>query len=415
MKAKIIISTLILLLLTVEVQTQWIEYSLPGTYGNSNDVAAVTSQIIFSAGHDIHKSTNGGINWVKQTSLAFNNERTEIQFYNSSTGWSCGAAGSILKTTNGGLNWVESFAGFETLTGMDFVNATTGYLCTETGKVLKTTNSGSNWTAYIPSQITYLTSLYFINDETGWASGSQGTTGKVIKTTNGGVNWVIQLNNVFNAVNQVYFRNSETGFAGCYKKMYRTTTGGNSWDTVFIHAEVSGINNVQMVNVSTGYAAGSFYNNSGGILKTLDGGLNWYLQWVDSPNSANSIAIVPGNTTSGWVSTNSGVLRTTNSGGELIGIEPISNIIPEKFELSQNYPNPFNPTTNIRIRLPNEGFVKLIVFDVTGKESAVLVNENLKPGEYNIDFNASNLPSGVYFYRLETNNFTDVKKMVLVK
>ncbi len=98
-----------------------------------------------------------------------------------------------------------------------------------------------------------------------------------------------------------------------------------------------------------------------------------------------------------------------------IGIQETSGIIPEKFELGQNYPNPFNPVTNIRIQLPSSGFVKLVVFDITGKEAAVLVNENLSAGAYNIDFDASNLASGVYFYRFEITGFTDVKKMMLVK
>jgi hypothetical protein len=101
--------------------------------------------------------------------------------------------------------------------------------------------------------------------------------------------------------------------------------------------------------------------------------------------------------------------------GSTIGIAPVSNTIPEKFTLSQNYPNPFNPSTAIKMQIPQEGFVKLKVFDVTGKEAAVLVNEKLNAGEYKIDFNASGLTSGVYFYRLETADFTDVKKMILVK
>ncbi|NOS84824.1 MAG: T9SS type A sorting domain-containing protein [Ignavibacteria bacterium] len=98
-----------------------------------------------------------------------------------------------------------------------------------------------------------------------------------------------------------------------------------------------------------------------------------------------------------------------------IGITPISTEVPEGFSLGQNFPNPFNPVTNIKIQMPNSGFVKLAVFDITGKEVAVLVNENLSAGAYNVDFNASHLASGTYFYRLETNGFIDVKKMIIVK
>ncbi len=97
------------------------------------------------------------------------------------------------------------------------------------------------------------------------------------------------------------------------------------------------------------------------------------------------------------------------------GIEPISGNTPDKFSLSQNYPNPFNPVTNINFSLPAAGNVKLIVFDMTGREVAVLINGQYSAGSYKVDYNASSLASGVYFYRLETESFTDVKKMMLIK
>lgn len=97
------------------------------------------------------------------------------------------------------------------------------------------------------------------------------------------------------------------------------------------------------------------------------------------------------------------------------GITPVMGEIPERFSLGQNYPNPFNPKTNIRIKIPAESFTRLTVYDVSGKEAAVLVNENLRPGEYNVDFDAGRLGSGLYFYRIETENYTETRKMVLIK
>lgn len=92
--------------------------------------------------------------------------------------------------------------------------------------------------------------------------------------------------------------------------------------------------------------------------------------------------------------------------------------VPNTFELNQNYPNPFNPTTKIDYSIPNEGNVNLTIFDATGKEISRLVNGNQTAGYYSIDFNASNLASGIYYYRIEVsgkNNFTDTKKMLLIK
>jgi hypothetical protein len=103
-----------------------------------------------------------------------------------------------------------------------------------------------------------------------------------------------------------------------------------------------------------------------------------------------------------------------------IGIQPISTEIPTKFELFQNYPNPFNPTTKIRFQIPafvetTRRVVSLRIYDALGREISTLINEELKPGTYEIEWNAANYPSGVYFYSLLTNEYSTTKKLVLVK
>lgn len=99
--------------------------------------------------------------------------------------------------------------------------------------------------------------------------------------------------------------------------------------------------------------------------------------------------------------------------------DPISvrntEFVASAFSLSQNYPNPFNPVTNIKFQIPEEGFIKLSVFNVLGREIQTIVNQQLSPGSYSVDFNGSNLPSGVYYYRFETNSVTETRKMVLIK
>jgi hypothetical protein len=98
-----------------------------------------------------------------------------------------------------------------------------------------------------------------------------------------------------------------------------------------------------------------------------------------------------------------------------VGITPSVNNVPDKFELLQNYPNPFNPTTNIKYQIPNNSYVSLKVFDIIGKEITTLVNEKQSPGSYEVSFDGSNLPSGVYFYKLITGNYSETRKMVLIK
>ncbi len=92
-----------------------------------------------------------------------------------------------------------------------------------------------------------------------------------------------------------------------------------------------------------------------------------------------------------------------------------SETVPEKYELIQNYPNPYNPSTKIRFALPKQGHVALKIYDILGREISTLVNEVKQAGTYTVDFNGSGLTSGVYFYRIESGNFSDVKRMVLIK
>jgi hypothetical protein len=95
--------------------------------------------------------------------------------------------------------------------------------------------------------------------------------------------------------------------------------------------------------------------------------------------------------------------------------ERVNDVVPTGFSLEQNYPNPFNPTTNFGFRIANFGFVSLKVFDVLGKEVATVVNENRETGNYKIAYDGSTLPSGVYFYRLTANGFSETKRMVLIR
>jgi len=99
----------------------------------------------------------------------------------------------------------------------------------------------------------------------------------------------------------------------------------------------------------------------------------------------------------------------------LVGINQLSSEIPEQFSLSQNYPNPFNPVTNIQFTLPRSEFVKITIYDALGKETESLVQQDLYAGSYETQWNASDYPSGVYYYSITAGEYTETKKMVLIK
>ncbi|MBK9405554.1 MAG: T9SS type A sorting domain-containing protein [Ignavibacteria bacterium] len=98
-----------------------------------------------------------------------------------------------------------------------------------------------------------------------------------------------------------------------------------------------------------------------------------------------------------------------------VGISNYSSVIPSKFELYQNYPNPFNPVTNIKFDIAKSSFTTLKVYNSLGKEVALLVNENLSPGSYQYSFDAGNYPSGIYYYKISTGSYNEIKKMILIK
>jgi hypothetical protein len=92
-----------------------------------------------------------------------------------------------------------------------------------------------------------------------------------------------------------------------------------------------------------------------------------------------------------------------------------NDLLPVNYSLSQNFPNPFNPSTTIKYSIPNTSLVKIKIFNTLGQEIAELVNQVHQIGNYEVTFNASSLPSGVYFYRLEADNFVQTNKMILIK
>ncbi|RKY90989.1 MAG: hypothetical protein DRQ01_08365, partial [Ignavibacteriae bacterium] len=105
----------------------------------------------------------------------------------------------------------------------------------------------------------------------------------------------------------------------------------------------------------------------------------------------------------------------TNKFEEVMPVEKDENVLPSEYSLSQNYPNPFNPGTVINFSIPNSSFVTIKIYDVLGNEVVTLVSNQYSIGNYEVVFNASSLPSGIYFYQLRAEDFVKTKKMVLIK
>lgn len=155
------------------------------------------------------------------------------------------------------------------------------------------------------------------------------------------------------------------------------------------------------------YATDTDFDPRDGILYIFSLSIQFQLRSIDTSTGMSTFI--------GGTPALSDVTGITFAPAGLIGIEPNGNEIPENFSLSQNYPNPFNPSTVITYGLLKKELVQISVFDITGKE-VLKLNEGFKPaGIYSVSFDGSNFPSGVYFYKITAGEFTDAKKMVLIK
>ncbi len=158
---------------------------------------------------------------------------------------------------------------------------------------------------------------------------------------------------------------------------------------------------------------GTTVGDNGTILRTTDGGTTWNSQISGTTNNLNSVSFIDSDngTAVGYDGT---ILRTTNGGVSFVEEEEIEEI-PNEYALSQNYRNPFNPSTNIKYSIPQTSKVVIKVFDILGNEIETLINEEKPIGSYEVNLEANDLPSGIYFYRLQAGNFIQTKKMVLLR
>ncbi|MCH8942325.1 MAG: T9SS type A sorting domain-containing protein [Bacteroidetes bacterium] len=190
--------------------------------------------------------------------------------------------------------------------------------------------------------------------------------------------------------------------------VFLSTNNGGNWTAVN-----NGLTN-SVVRSFAIYGSNVFAGSAGdGVFLSTNNGSNW-TAINDGLNylSVYSLAISGNNIYAG---TNGNGVYKRQLSDIITDVEEIHNIIPDIFSLSQNYPNPFNPSTVISFQLSSVSKVSLKVYDLLGREVAVLVNEEKPAGIYKVNFNAGNLPSGVYFYKMKAGSFVQTKKLILMK
>ncbi len=379
---------------------QWVQMSngmgtniiIPSLAFNGNNIFAGTDN------YGVYISANNGINW---TQCALN--RYAFTLATLGNNIFAGTNNGVYLSTNNGTSWNQSAFDTQDIPGLAIfgndIFAGTWYNSGTYGVYLST-NNGTNWT-YCGLNGQTVNSFAKLNNNL--FAGTRES--RIYLSTNNGTNWTQTAFD--NQSGEVYSLGTlgNNIFAGSDSGIYLSTNNGISWTlNAFDHQPVS-----SFAIIGSNIIAGGVF----GIYLSTNNGTNWIdkNQGLNGTQLVKTLLIANNYVFAGtW---GQSIWRRPLS--EVIGIQTTSTEIPSAFSLQQNYPNPFNPSTFIKFDVSEGSFLTLKIFDALGREVAILVNEDLKPGTYEVDWNAINYPSGVYFYTLRTEQFTETKRMVLIK
>jgi photosystem II stability/assembly factor-like uncharacterized protein len=297
--------------------------------------------------------------------------------------------------------------------------------------IYKSTNDGTNWsklngTNAFPSEVEDMTvASYNAAGTVVWAC--LNTTATKLEVFDGGSFQVRQTGLPTAKVQHVAIHPTNDNVAYAVmngvgtpgQKLYKTNDRGVSWTNV--SGDLPNVSLTAMIPHPTDNNL-LYVGSTMGCYKSTNGGTTW-ARWNNGMANATQVSemgyidSIAANFKYYIVTATFGrsIYYRDISGDDPIGISNHQNGIPKSYELMQNYPNPFNPTTKIKFVLPVNDNVKLEIFNILGQKVAAILDQNMKAGIHDVEFNASNLPSGVYFYRLTTSKLVDTKKMILVK
>jgi len=366
-------------------------YDVYNMFNHKNEIFAITTNLGDDA-YLFYTSNDGGMNFTEKSRISSVTDNGAILSLTADGDnlYAISNRKSFYLSTDNGLNWEE--------------------------KVI-TTTAGGNIVSFATSGSTLVSAIL--------------GSGAVVSVDNG-ANWeiinptspAVFITHVINFNNSIYGISSGSG-------VFKFNSASKSWENLsqglpeqfsFIIAKT-----LLEFNGTLFYAGIGFLDGKIHFFSSNDNGLNWTSFTSDGITKANgAISKAALAVSSKYLYFYDYQLETTGDVAYLYRTDNLltsvesDNNLPNGFSLSQNYPNPFNPSTTIKYSIPNDekretSNVKLIVYDILGKEVATLVNNQQKAGNYEVKFNASNLPSGIYFYQISAENFTKTMKLNLIK
>lgn len=323
---------------------------------------------------------------------------------------------NILITKDGGKTWNRhSSPSIACITFLDTLNGFAG----GDNSIYSTTDGGVNWqTMHVePSRGFGIIDIFFIDRKNGWAVGGSSVfdSGVILHTIDSGKTWQFY-DNLTDIGRAVYFIDSLNGYiVGSNPPFFNgvikvTSDGGSSWLTHYLSG--TWLNDIIFTDDSTGWVVGDY----GFIWHTTNRGLNWTK--VESNTTSNLYKIFFFNEgKTGYIL---GANRTLLKYDKIVDVKEKNNPIELSFKLCQNYPNPFNSATQIEFQIPERELVSLTIYDLFGKEVITLLEEEKKPGNYTVIWDAKDkfgnvVSSGIYFYRLNSISMSQTRKLIFIK
>ncbi len=414
----------IILVTSVFINAQWELATSSGINEqfSSSPTFAAGGGYIFIDG--TYRSSDNGDTWEAISDAVELNRPTAMQYFDGKLFSGHNSSGDcILYSNDNGDSWQNVSGGPVTTSIYGFFEHQENILAYCPLGVFRSTDGGLTWTntsgsiGVIVSMIEHNNNLFLITTSTG-----------VFKSTDNGLTWAesnegivvtqpffdLPGEEIWSLGDNLYFLNQ----AGKY---YQSTDDGENWSTFnpnFI-PRFSKVESVTRMQSGVYMRLSKFNTSTSTNEHSLFYGNDANGEWINITdnlpieNMGYEIIELNGYLFAAFWSSDEEVYRRNVS--SITSVENIAGTLPTKYSLEQNYPNPFNPATNIRFSIPESKNVLLKVYNTLGEEVVELVNQNLSVGSYNYDFNASLLPSGVYFYSLQAGNFSEVKKMILLR
>ncbi len=374
-------------------------------------------------------STDNGASWTAEY-LPLTNTIGIVNVYSLAVSGSnlfAGTDGGVFLSTNNGTNWTAVNNGLTNISVNSLaVSGNNLFGESEYSGIFLSTNNGTNWTK------TSLTNTPVLSFAVSGTNLFAGTDGGVFLSTNNGTSWTqadsgLTPVGTFSYVTVNAFAVSGSNiFAGAYGGVFLSPNNGTSWTKVDSGLTPVGSDPYVAINNLAVSGANIFASTSDGrVFLSTNNGTNWTDE--SSGLTGQAITSITACDTYLFIGVTYSVKNQNNQNIPVDGImrRPLSEMvtavkeakseIPARFSLSQNFPNPFNPSTNISFSLPSKSFVTLKVFDIIGRELATIVSEQLSEGTYSRQWNAAKMSSGIYFYRLQSDKYSETKKLVLLK